>query len=365
MTIEIPVDFGGPVKRRGFTDVFFLVLLLSTWAITSWIGVDSIRNVDFDTVRNPIDNNGRICGVDKDSEGNTLGGYWYPVDSQNNGICVDECPSEDSFSPTSRTDLICKDNQDILNMEGCNSNGILLDTNVNVMVTCGACMFKTKAIKFNRYCNPVSISPLMDTFNEAVIGSANEEIAQWRNFVFAFFIDKVVKDLIVAAKVVGGVGFGGSFVLGLVFVFFFMCPCAIGPLVWMSNLLSATVFSGIGALFLFLADEYEKDEGGKYTKTEALFVLVLAYASWIVGGRILLSTLCMRKEIGNFIGLAKVASVAIKDATFSPFLAIASSISYLIVICAFTLWLVAIAVSKESKEEAGSAFGFEMTYTKE
>jgi len=355
-------DFDGPVRNRRFTDPFCLIFLLVTWGITSWIGVWSIQNGKYDTLSHPVDYKGRVCGVDKGLNGQVLPSFWHPVDALSNGVCVDDCPTSSNFAPNSRSELFCKDDEDLLTMQGCTQSGTVL-IDLSLLVTCGGCTFQTESKSLNGYCNPLSASSIIDKVNEAAVNQGMEALDEWKNFKYASYIQRLMRDLIISFPIIGGAGVGGAAFLGLLFLLMARCPSCIAPLTWISAVLAPAALGGGGTFLFFLADAYALDQSGMHSSFKATFVLILAYAIWSLAGVVLFSIVIMRKEICNAISIAKAASRAIREITFVPLFAIGLTVAYALMIGVLTFWFLMLAASRSSTETVTTVFGFELTYT--
>jgi hypothetical protein len=358
-----PADFDGPVRKRRFTDPLCLMFLLVTWGITSWIGVWSIQNGNYDTITHPVDYKGRICGVDIGPNGQVLPSFWHPVDALSNGVCVDKCPTSSNFSPSSRSELICKDDGDLLTMQGCALNGTFA-SNMSLLVTCGGCMFQTESKSLSGHCNPLSALSVIDKVNDAAVNQGKDAFEEWKNFKYASYIQRLMKDLRTSFPIIGGAGVGGAAFFGLVFLLMARLPCCIAPLTWISAILTSAALGGAGTFLLFLADTYELDQSGMHSNFKAACVLILAYVTWSLAGIVFFSIIIMRKEIDDAISIAKAASRSIREVTFVPLFTIWLTIAYVVMIGILSFWFLMLATTRSSTEETvATVFGYELTYT--
>lgn len=105
--ISPPPDFDGPTKSRRITDPLCLLVLLGSWGITSWIGVWSIQNGNYDSFMHPIDYKGRVCGVDTDSSGNLLPKQWHAVDYSTLKVVIQMEPCQTILMYSSHVGGVC------------------------------------------------------------------------------------------------------------------------------------------------------------------------------------------------------------------------------------------------------------------
>jgi choline transporter-like protein 2/4/5 len=62
--LSAPADWNGPVENRRCTDLFFLFLIILSWAAMTWIGIYATHNGDYRLVLYPLDYDGNVCGTD-------------------------------------------------------------------------------------------------------------------------------------------------------------------------------------------------------------------------------------------------------------------------------------------------------------
>jgi len=360
--LDPPADFDGPVKQRRITDPLCLIFLLATWGITSWIGVWTLQNGNYDTLVHPVDYKGRICGVDKGSNGQVLPSYWHPVDVLSSGVCVDECPTASMFEPTSKSELICKDVEDLLTMDGCALSATVVATDLSILVTCGGCMFQTESKSLNDYCNPASVSSLIDKVNGIAVDQGKEALEGWNKFEYSSYIQRLVRDLRTSFPIIGGAGFGGAVFFGFIFLLMARCPKCIAPITWTSAALLPAVLGGAGTLLFFLANEYKLDQSGMHSNFKATSVLILAYIAWSFAGIMLFSVVILRKKISRAISITKAGTRAISEVTFVPLFPILQTIAYAVMIGSIAFWFLMLAASRSATEEVATVYGFEISY---
>ena len=358
--LDPPAGFDGPVKSRRITDPLCLIILIATWGVATWIGVWSIQNGDLNAIVNPVDYRGRICGVDKDSNGQVLPTFWHPVDALSNGICVNECPSQSNLEPSSFDDLICKENDDILAIEGCLSSGIV-SNDPSVLVTCGGCMYKIGSVSKGDYCSPISINPIISKINIAAETNSLDS-SEFRNFEYGSFMKILMKDLYTAFPVISGMGFGGAVFLGLVFLILFRFSICIAPVIWISAGSMPFIFGGAGTLLFFLSSDYDLDQSGLHSNLKVLVVKILAYSAWAMSLIVLFSIVLLKRRIRQAISISKAASVAIKDIVFIFAIAFAQVLAFALSIGVLAFWMLMLASSRKSTEETSTLFGNELTY---
>jgi len=373
--ISPPADFDGPVRSRRITDPLCLLFLFATWGVGTWIGAFNLQTGNYDVVVHPVDYRGRICGIDKDSDGKVLPKYWHPVDIFSNGVCVAECPTESNLVPTSKSDLICKDEYDLLapdntpplGLVGCSSNGVISD-DPDALVACGGCMYRGGGVKnVSDYCIPSAVTPIIAKIVELAesksMGASGNwtdfeySLEDWNSFEFATPIQRLVKDLRTVFPIFAGVGIGGTFLLGMLYIVAFLFPTCIAPAVWLSAGLIPAACGGGGALLFFLANDYKLDESGLHTDGEALFLNILAYTAWTLCGLVIIFLIRYARKINLGISMAKVASVGMRRVEMITVFAFVQFLLYAIVLGIFLLWFLMIAATEDFVWSQGKAFG--------
>ena len=344
-TLDPPADFDGPVKKRRITDPLFFLLILGAWGVSSWIGVYSLQNGNYNRIVHPVDYKGRVCGVDKDSSGQILPSFWHPVDNSSNGVCVEECPIQNNFQPNSENELICRDNEDLLSMDGCSIAGVL-SSDVSALIACGGCMFKTESKVLNDFCVPTDVSSVVEKVNEAYV-SQGVSLSNWSTFKYSTYMQRLARDVRTAFTIVSGVGIGGSVFLGIIFLILSIFPKGVAPMIWSSALLTPCALGGCGTYLFFLANKYSIDQSGMHTSAEAYTVLIASYVLWSVAGLVLCAVLIMRQDITKTILVAKAVTRSIKEITFSSVLAIVQMVLYLVTVGAFGFWVVLLSTTAD------------------
>lgn len=363
--ISPPPDFDGPVRNRRITDPLCFLVLLAVWGVTAWLGVWALQTGDFKEFVHPIDYKGRVCGFDKDGSGNELPSLWHPVDFLSNGICVDACPSAINLEPTNKSDLICKDDEDLLQMEGCLS-GSDISSDPNVLVTCGGCMYSMGIDQKKYDCIPSNVGEVIDAVNVAAEAQGLDPLNEWSTFRLQSYMtmltEVLMKDLDTSFYVVAG-GLGGSALLGLCFLLLFLVPKCIPFTVWASAVLVPCAFGGGGTFFWFLSSTYEKDQSGVHSDLKALIMYILAITFWSISGIALISIILLRTKLNLTIALTKAGTRAIREVKRCVLLPIFQFVVYAMFLATMALLVVYFVTTADLVEKTESLFGNEVTYT--
>lgn len=359
--ISPPPDFDGPVRSRRITDPLCFLVLLGTWGVTSWMGVWLVQKGNYNTFVLPTDYKGRVCGFDKDDNGNELGSLWHPVDSLSNGVCVEECPTQTNLAPSDKSEMICKDDEDLLAIDGCLSNADISD-DPDVLLTCGGCMYSMGINQMKYKCIPENVGDVIDSMNSVAEGKGFEPLTGWGRFGLESYITTFMTDLHTSFYVVIG-GVGGSALLGLLFLGLFLVPRCIPFIIWGSTALVPFAFGGGGAFLWLLSRTYNQDNSGVHSEFKTLLMKVLAIAFWSISGILLIIIILLRQKINLAIALTKAGTRAIREIKLCFLLPILQFFSYAILLGVMAVSAVYFATTGIFVEETENVFGKDVTFT--
>lgn len=354
-------DFDGPVKRRRITDPLCLLLLLGLWGVATWIGVWSLQNGDYNIFLRPTDYKGRVCGVDTDDNGVVLPSFIHISDTLSNGVCVNECPTEMNLAPTSRSDLICKDESDLLSMNTCLS-GSNISNDPDTLISCSGCMYAMGVNQIKNQCLPGSVSPVIASINDVLESKGLGPIDGFNRIKQQSYIIKLMDDLHTSILVVAG-AIGGTTICSLMILILYLVPRCIAFVIWFTALLVPGVF-GVGGFFLWLlADRYANDETSLYPRYHVLFITFSAFFFWSLGGISLISLIDLRKKINLTIDLTKAGSRAIREVKLSFLFPIVQVVFYGTFLATIGYWLINFSTTGVFVEQTETVFGSDIIYT--
>ena len=352
-----PPDFDGPTKSRQITDPLCLILLLASWGLTSWIGVWSLQNGQYDSFLHPADYKGRICGIDKDSSGSLLPEQWHAVDYLSNGICVDECPQESKLEPTESGDLVCKDEEDLLKIENCNPDGSLSE-DPSVLVACGGCMYRMGTNELRYQCIPDNMDSVIDKVNESIDSQGLKQIKDWTAEQSLPYYSALIRDLRSSGEVVLGVGIGGSTFLGTLFLIALQIRPLVACVVWLSLILVPLGFGGCGALLWLTANEYSLNMMGIHSASEILCIKIFAIAFWVCAGISFFHVLYLRRQITLVVSITKIAGRALKEVKRSCLFPFLQLLGYAVFLGVMLFWLIFLSTTGDFVEQTSSGITF-------
>ena len=356
-----PPDFDGPVKNRRITDPLCFGVLLAAWGVATWIGIWANSNGSIDVLTSPVDYKGRLCGVDMDSNGVTLPSQWHFVDSLSNGICVDGCPSNANLNPSSLSDLICKEEEDLLGMASCTQNGVLSE-DLDVLITCGGCMYSMGTLKIRNKCMPSSVDSVIDKVNTLAANQGLVPLEKWSSFEREPLIQRFIMDLRTSQTILM-TSFGISAALGLLFLLLLRVPSCIGPIIWISAIFTPICLGGAGALVFLKNKNYGIDETGIHSEMKTLVLAIINYMLWVMAGVILLIIAFMSKEIILAISITKAASRAAREVKFSFLFPLLQLLGYAIFLAAMLIISTRVASAGIFVERIETVFDVDISYT--
>ena len=356
-----PPDFDGPVRQRRITDPLCFGLLLSVWGVTVWIGIWGYSNGSTSNLIFPSDYRGRLCGIDEDSNGNKLPSQWHAVDSLSNGICIEGCPTDVNLNPSSRSDLFCKDEDDLFEINSCIENGAISE-DLDVLITCGGCMYAMGTLEMRSKCLPESIGQIIEEVNNAAVSNGLEVLEDWPSFEREPLIQRFIRD-VKTSQTILLTCFGISTGLGLMFLLLLRVPSCIGPLIWISTAFAPLCLGGAGALIFFKIKDYELDGTGIHSDTKVTTLKAFNYILWVMTGIVFLIIAFMSKEILLAISIAKAASRAVREVKFSFVFPIFQLLSYAAFLLAMMNISLRVATIGTLVEKTNKAYDVDISYT--
>jgi len=374
--LQASADFDGPVKSRSCTDPLCIILLFGVWVVAFGVAIWSMNNGgDPRLIIYPTDYKGRICGntngsffldsalgsindlIDEhvsevgeilDSDANTtdtaanvtyeLPPYWYMVDIIFNGVCTRGCPTQTNLQPVDRSDLICKEEEDIRALPQCmlpNTDEIMPDP--HILVVCGACMYVLESRPFLYRCiasNAEDLDNMLNLVNETAYrvgwGDIMEPINKAIDVTTDFLI-KMANDIYVAKDIIMTLGFAGTVFLGFLVLYILRIPGLMSMMVWAATLLTPLLFAAGGFFCYFLAEDYVADYASQYMDYSDVVqsLQISAYVLWGLAGIMVCILIFLRKRINLAIGITKTAAHAVSDLPFSVFYPILQSLFYM------------------------------------
>jgi len=360
-------DFDGPVPKteRRITDPLSALLLLAAWGYFLWVGVWSVRNGNPDEVFYPQDYRGRICGVDQDVNGKRLPSLWHPTDILGNGRCVDECPSVNVFNPVDASELMCKDEVDLLGMAACLNNDGEVSDDTNTLIFCGGCMFELGTVQSkSNFCQPRSNDDVLHQINVAAAkAGASELMTEYQLYQNMPALWRFVQGAISYKQLLLGLGLGGAAFLGMVSLFLLQLPRTIAGTIWTSIFLLPICMAYGGYLFYTIAQDYSSgDYPGVQSDMNPAGIKTLACMIWIASGMIIVAVARLRRRIEHIIAIAKVAAIStrsIPETFISPIVQLVGYFIFLLFLCSFLVYL---ASTGTIVDDTAEGFGNEIAF---
>jgi len=415
--LQASADFDGPIKSRGCTDPLCILLLIVVWCIAFGVAIWSMNNGgDPRLLIYPSDYRGRLCGNIDDSfflndalggandllgnvdglndvlasdqeESNTtttnttieeeLPPYFYMTDIILNGVCKPGCPNKTNLEPLDRSDLVCKDEPDILNLTQCLKDKEII-TDPHELVVCGACMYVLESKPFLYRCVPTNtadINDMLDIVNKTAYGMGYGDIMDNINTAADVTVDYLIKfgnDIYTAKDIILTLGFAGTVFLGFLVLYVLRVPGLMSLMVWIATLLTPLLIACGGFFAYFLADDYLTDMASSYMSESQVVqtMKITAYVLWTLAAIIVCMLIFLRKRINLAIGITKCAAHAVSDSPLSVFYPIIQSVSYLFLVVPWVTICLYLASMRELEDATFSIgdvltlYYVKFTYTK-
>ncbi len=280
-------------KKRGCTDILLLLMLIACWAAMTGVGlvVTGLVNEgntvlptgDPRRLLNPVDYDGRICGVDSGVADKPFGYYLL----NKSVVCVKECPTENDILT-----FICKDDYVPGN---------------DIEVLSFNCMYlvKSKAM-LNRCYSDTDAAAVASAFN-TLTGPSVSTIAYSSNDNSNWF-NQMLSDMLQYKEIIFGVGLGISNVVAFAYLFLLRIPGVLFVAIWGIIL---TIFAAIlagGILLLLKAESWKTD--GIHTTSDVQVLQVISYIVLALAGLYALLMCVLRRRIQLAMHILKEAARA-------------------------------------------------------
>lgn len=263
--------------------------------------------------------------------GQLLPPYYIPVDILGNGICVSECPQESILRPANRSQMLCKEEKDLIGMLGCSFDGVVTE-NLDMLVICGGCMFQTRTFKAMDFCIPNSLSDVFTQIDQAANATGFDPMHQLNVPHYIPYIERFINDVWINRQTVLIFGLGGSVVAGFLFLFLLRIPGLAASLVWGAAMLTpAALF--FGAYWCRRTAALNRLDPMEIPQSESMtqFIQYLSYILFAIAVFFLMCLAFLRRRIMLAISITKAATKAVTAFPMSVFYPIIQMLGYLAV----------------------------------
>eukprot|EP00588_Corethron_pennatum_P014737 CAMPEP_0194271784 /NCGR_PEP_ID=MMETSP0169-20130528/5494_1 /TAXON_ID=218684 /ORGANISM="Corethron pennatum, Strain L29A3" /LENGTH=617 /DNA_ID=CAMNT_0039014239 /DNA_START=198 /DNA_END=2051 /DNA_ORIENTATION=- len=332
----------------------------------TYVGIYAMNGGNIYDLLQQRDYKNRLCGTDVDENGVVLPEFLAIVDLGLNRKCVASCPNA-----TDTETLICKDKATIANLKGCSQGSDA--SNKDLLVVCSACFYSLDSHEILKYCTPKNGGVVRDVIKHAFDAfKTNVPDLSYLDTISQAYVytENFVKDLYTARTAVFGIGVGGAFLSGFLFLFFIRIPGIMGIFIWTSAISIPTIFAALGYAFFTLQlndvvfqedDLFDEniDEIGKYSKP-------ISYVFFGFAGFALLLLIFLRKRIGLAIGITKAAAHSVAAVPLSVLYPIFQILGFCTFMVPWTFYLLNLASMGERVENKKEFFilsdSYEITY---
>ena len=154
----------------------------------------------------------------------------------------------------------------------------------------------------------------LNATNVLSIGDAGAELLGLDAVDDAYqFWNRLYADLWAAQKFIFGIGFGGSLLISIVYIFLLRVPVLLTTIVWTSILASIALFF-VGGYYAWTTASDWKDEAPQRVQARTINITTgVSIALWIIGAVLLLLACCLRKSIQLAVLCVKEAGRAVNS----------------------------------------------------
>lgn len=223
-------------------------------------------------------------------------------------------------------------------------------------------MYKMGVNELRFQCIPDSMNSVVEKVNESIGAQGLKEIDDWTAVQSIPYYVRLIRDLRSSTEIVLGVGFGGSALLGTLFLFALQVKALVAAVVWLSLILVPLGFGGCGALLWLTANEYDLDTMGIRSGSEIFFIKVFAFVFWVVAGISFFNVLYLRRQISLVVSITKIAGRALKEVKRSCLFPLLQLLGYALFLGAIMLWLIFLSTTGDLVEKTSSTQASDITY---
>ena len=341
----------GLPESRGTTDILFLILIICMWVAMSGVGGDAVQNGNIYRLLGPINDQGKICGIDA---GLSAVPRLYYVSTTGLGICVDSCPGTSTAYTTtahqSADNYYCSDQLHEIFTTTSNGDSAAYATAKGLWITNNCrdstgyfdiskttcfCMLKYASKSVFRRC----------AFTDATL------LAKFMNNDAADYMKTYMQDIITARNVI----FGFGFAVALVGSFAFLWLLSLQFLAWFVTWSCIFGVAGLMIVLVILANNttttWLAEDPSMHTSSQIIALKAFSGIMMGIAGLYVCLMLFMRKNINIAVKCLSMASMAIEEMpfiVFSPIMQVASFVVFLIPWVFYVLYLASMGSWKSS-----------------
>mmetsp|Transcript_16362 Transcript_16362/g.27658 ORF Transcript_16362/g.27658 Transcript_16362/m.27658 type:complete len:673 (+) Transcript_16362:87-2105(+) len=324
-------------KKRGCTDILFLLLLFAAWFAMTIIGLIVLGAIEDDALQagnparltNPMDYDGNICGISsgvKDLEK----GYYLPDFTL---VCADSCPSSSDY-----TSFICRyDSQSAADADIATGYSLVSEYK---------CMYVVKSKEFLNRCLPdTDTTQALTDALAASGGNLTSNILYDTGNSNSEWFEEFVADVITLQGYIFGFGLGFAVFVAFGYLYLLRIPGLLFVVIW-GAILGILLCLLVGSILLLnLAAEWDDD--GEHTNTEVSMMRVFSYIGFVVTALYFCLVLVMRKRVQLAIGIVKQAAKGLATMPILLLLPVFQAVGVVIFLVPWIFYVVYLASSGE------------------
>ena len=330
----------GMIESRSTTDILFLIFIIAMWVAMSGVGGDAVNRGNIYRLLGPINDNGKICGID--SPVKDLSRFYY-VTTSGLGVCTQGCPAdvvETATTPVADNYYCLSYLEDAF---VASPSSPLFATSAGVSATDSAtakanwikkqCLGSTGYFDISQtqcYCMLKYAST--SVFRRCVF--KNKALySKFMNQDAADYFKTYMQDIITSRNVIFGFGFAVALVASFVFLYLL----SLESLAWIITWTCIVGVAGLQIIVIILAynttKTWDAESPQVHTDNQILALKVFSAIMMGIAGLYICLMLFARKSINVAVKCLSMASMAIEEMpfiVFSPLFQVACFVVFLI-----------------------------------
>ena len=316
------------VESRSMTDIFFLVFIVAMWAAMSGVGGDAVNRGNIYRILGPMNDNGKICGVDDPVK--NLPRLYY-VSTSGLGVCVEQCPGvdavEDIVKGPVETNYYCIDY-----LEDYFRTGVYAVKKQQYLASYCVTPQTSGGFDITKNCNCMLKYASTAVFRRCVL--SNQALyAKFVNQDTADYFKIFMQDVMTARSVIFGFGFAVAVIASFVFIYLLRFESVAGYITW----LCIFGFGGLQAITVILAYNTTKiwaaENPRSHSDNQLLALQAFAAIMMLISGLYMCLMIFSCRSVNMAVKCLSLASASIEE---MPFVLL----SPLIQVCSFVIFLV-------------------------
>jgi len=343
-----------PYEKRRTTDCLFLIGICAMWVVMTIVGAVSIPNGDPLRLVSPMDEKGRLCGVDPSVE--DMPKFYY-VTNFGTGVCVKDCPAVDATDyPVAVANYEC-----ITAIYDTYTTDAAVESYIsgNCMDSAGTSyVFGTTGC----YCNVLSAS--RSIFNRCIFTGSNDVDEDESDANASDYMKMWMSDIYTARSVIFGFGFVIALVFAFLFTYLMSIECVAELLVWGCIFGVLAIAVGMTGMAYSTLKEWKDEDPEQHTASQKSALEGFVWTLQIVCFLWFLLMCWMYKAIQVAIKCVVMGSTAIEEMPALVFFPILQIFGFCLFMVPWMFYALYIASDGEFKKEYATLAGNEVVVSR-